>query len=316
MNHRDLRLAAWPHVAVIACVLLIAGCQDGSGPGLVTSPEGKPAYEAAKPPPTPPPAADPAIAYVVQRANGDSELKVMNADGSNQTTIFTGTWLLNTPSWSPDGQSLTFAWNGDLWLIDVEVVGGVPTGSNARVLLDRSENLFSPAWSPLGDRIAFVDVALRTIETIDPATREEVVLYSSPSGGLSSPTWNADATKIAFVEGGAVRVLDLGSASVTTVLESAWGQQFSGGPGALDWARTQDALAFSVGSERGHDLAVYVMQLPGTPTFVVAGAGPTWSPNDQGILFVGRQGFSKIDLATGQITRVGSTGMWPDWRRF
>ena len=54
-QHGRLAVAVWPCFVVFACILLVLGCQDGSGPNLVTSPEGKPDFDAVKPPPPPPP---------------------------------------------------------------------------------------------------------------------------------------------------------------------------------------------------------------------------------------------------------------------
>jgi len=311
MNDRTFRLAAWPHVVVIACVLLFAGCQDGSGPGLVTSPEGKPAFEGAKPPPPPPPPADPAIAFVAQRGGRNLyDLKVMNVDGSNVTTIYTAsTVLFGLPSWSPDGHSIAFVKSNDLWLIDVSVSNGVPTGTNARVLLDRSTSVSHPDWSADGTRIAFVDVSIGTLEVIPSIGGATEVLYtSSPGVWPSHPAWSRDGTQIAFTEGGAIRILDRVTGQAGTALEAV-GAQF------LDWARTQDALTFEAGP--GGVQGVYILQLAvGTPTLVVAGGySPTWSPDDQEILF-SSSGLSKVNLASGQITSLGVSGrpMWPDWR--
>jgi len=187
MNRRDLRLAAWPHVAVIACVLLIAGCQDGSGPGLVTSPEGKPAFEGAKPPPPPPPPpADPAIVSVTG-TNRRTNLHVMNADGSNFTTIFSNSyndsWRMS-PSWSPDGGSIAFirstgpsnAIVTEISAIDVDVVNGVPTGTNLRALFAGRFSPFETAWSPLGDQIAYIHGT--SIKTIPAAGGDPLVVYT------------------------------------------------------------------------------------------------------------------------------------------
>jgi len=319
-HHRHLGLAAGPCIVVIACVLLVAGCQDGSGPGLVTSPEGKPAYDGAKPPPPPP--ADPAIAFYVRPAHPPYYLKVMDADGSNVATIYTSTSLmLGWPSWSPDGHSIAFmdgSPSPDLWRIDVSVVNGAPVGSNATRLLDRTTSIWHPAWSPLGDQIAFVDLQQRTIEVIPAAGGVPSVLYTSPVAFGLGLAWSPDASKIAFVESPSaseisLHVLDINDRTVTTVLGSEWGQQLGGGgPTVPDWARTQDMLAF-----QGPQGMIYTMQLPsGTPTLVAEGNWPTWSPDDREILFTSPRGsFTKVNLATGLITRLGS-GMWPDWRRF
>ena len=318
------QMAAWPLPMVIACVVLLASCQENSGPSLVASPVAKPAADGAKPPPPPP--ADPAIAFVDRDY---TELQVMNADGSNQTTVFEAS-RLDHPSWSPDGQTIAFT-QGDngLWLIDVEVVSGVPTGTNARVLLNRA-NIYDVACSPLGDRIAFADVVPKTIESIPVGGGTPEVWYTSESGATPRfPTWSRDASQIAFVEGdsGPLRMLDVATGQANTILGAEWGQQLgeSASPRFIDWARTQDALVFDAGpGGRTGYKAVYMMQLPaGTPTFVVGGMKrsqarmPTWSPDDREIIFAKSYGdLYKVDLATAGTTKLRVSGKHADWRRF
>src|SRR5438046_898469 len=100
--------------------------------------------------------ADPAIAYV-----NNNKLMVMNTDGSNQTVIVSST-SIGAPSWSPDAHSIVFpgiinAVNS-LWIVDVAVVNGIPTGSNLhRVTINLAGTQGSPSWSPLGDAIAFTN---------------------------------------------------------------------------------------------------------------------------------------------------------------
>jgi hypothetical protein len=61
-----------------------------------------------KPSPTPPALQNSAIVYI----SGDS-IKIADADGSNQITLFTDRFAqITSPSWAPDGDKIIF--NGDL----------------------------------------------------------------------------------------------------------------------------------------------------------------------------------------------------------
>src|SRR5690242_6348625 len=136
-------------------------------------------------------AADPAIAYV-----SNNNLMVMNADGSNQTVISSGG--ASTPSWSPDAHSLVFARSGGLWIIDVAVVNGVPTGSNLhQIPFTLAGTQGNPSWSPLGDRIAFTNTTSpaydRNIYTVSPSGGDLVIVYTSASGLTPrQPDWSPD----------------------------------------------------------------------------------------------------------------------------
>ena len=172
----------------LVCAFLFAGCEEISGPSFVGSSDPKPGAQG--PPPQPPTPADPAIAFVARAGGGPWDLRVMNADGSNVRTIYTataGSQIL--PSWSPDGHSIAFINSWNLWRIDVTVVNGVPTGTNAAVLLDKTSSLSEPAWSPLGDEIAFVDINLKTLEVVPATGGVPEVLYSSPNT-LAYPAWS------------------------------------------------------------------------------------------------------------------------------
>jgi tricorn protease len=57
--------------------------------------------------------------------------------------------LAEDPALSPDGQTIAFAWRGDLWTVAV-------TGGVARVLTQHPAVDSSPVFSPDGKQIAFV----------------------------------------------------------------------------------------------------------------------------------------------------------------
>jgi len=284
------------------------------------------------------PPADPAIAFVQTGKRSANKIMVMNDDGSNQALMYEGPFeAYGNPSWSPDGNSI--AWSGPLhtngyyeygiWRIDVEVIDGVPQGSNLMQLAhsDGSDSFGSAAWSPLGDEIAYrVNPPGDPGERIDavPATGgDSYTIYTSPDGfGIGrSVTWRSDGTQLALIgieisagaDGKSIIIVDRATGTVTDTLLTG---QFDFT--RLDWAQGLDILAF-------HDMStsmIYTVDIEtGTSVPVTEGAAPSWSPDNSKLAYIepGRQPrfnkISTVDLDTGEITRLAS-GINPDWRRF
>ncbi len=269
-----------------------------------------------KPPEDPPPPADPAIAFVVHASKND-KLMVMDSDGSNQTEVYRveGTTDLTNPSWSPDGQSIAFIQAPfELWRIDVEVVDGEPRGSNAYPLL---EDATSPEWSPAGDEILFVSCCGfgNMLQVVDALGGTPRTLYTaSPESRISCAAWSPNASTVAFVEAepeaASIKILNVVSGEVTTVL----GSLALGNMTRLDWARirTEHELAFGTAGEL-HTVDI----ASGVRTFVTEGSTPSWSPDDNQLVFMTlRHQIATYNTLTGKTETLARSGWYPDWRRF
>lgn len=258
--------------------------------------------------------ADPAIAVTL-----DEQLRVMNSDGSNAATVYAAEHDLSPvgqPTWSPDGRSIAF---GDLWSlrrIDVIVDQGTPKGVNSIELVPYVPGIVgcsSSAWSPTGAEIVFAQMyepeGLWSVPAEGGATS---VLYTSPAGvRLFWPAWSPDGAYIAFVEQEpdgtwAVRVLNRATLEVVTIA------RHSNVIRALDWARTQNALALDLGGN------VYRLDIgTGQLDLVIKNAScPAWSPDDSHILFNRSGKLLVLDIGAGKVTSLRPGGDWPDWRRF
>jgi Tol biopolymer transport system component len=174
----------------------------------------------------------------------DDDLYVMDGDGTGRVLIALGAFTVSGYSWSPDGRMIAFTQSGlrdDLFYQEVWVTstdgsgllrlaedGGSPSwapdsrriayegagqirlinadGTGDSRLTNQRYGASQPAWSPAGDRIAFVTELDQPPER--PADRHIFVINPDGTGGLNltkggtdddSPTWSPDGSKIAFV---------------------------------------------------------------------------------------------------------------------
>lgn len=272
----------------------------------------------------------PALPVIAYQGDQVDDIMVMNADGSNQVMVFDNTQGMESglPSWSPDGASIAFVNYHELWRVDVVLVNGVPTGQNAHMIAADDAcggaACLVPAWSPLGTVIATRTRASDggDIWLVPSDGGVPTRLYTSPAGSfIFSMAWRSDGTQLAFSEAvnyggpGSIKVLDLASGTVTTVL----GPSDSQYP-FLDWSETEDLLAYStVGGARD---GIYTLDLTtGDSAWVDYGKAPTFSPDTSKIAFQDRcprGGFKmclwSIDLVTEETVNL-ARGTFPDWAR-
>ena len=132
------------------------------------------------------------IAFSSFKAPGNDDLFVIGADGAGLRRLTAGPAYDLTPDWSPDGKTIVFARDGDIWLTNA-------AGGHLRQLTSGSERDSSPAWSPDGIRIMFVRGDTARGNSLTSATRVIVMnadgrrmrrlQWKSTRESLLSPAW-------------------------------------------------------------------------------------------------------------------------------
>ena len=144
------------------------------------------------------------------RRDGDAEIYLMNADGSDQQNLTLSSSYDSGPAWSPDGTQIAFR-SDRTGVFQIYLMA--PDGFDVRTIPGHPVSCMAPTWSPDGTRLAFrTETDIRIIEVdgtevarLDPAWTQY--------GGV---VWSPDGRELAFHVLGRVGVLDIYTISVET----------------------------------------------------------------------------------------------------
>jgi len=142
------------------------------------------------------------IAFV----DGDTEIYIMNADGTNAVKVTQGVTAVE-PSWSPNGQQLVYTLvrdtENDIYIINVDGSG------NHQLVPSRADvKNHSPSWSATGQKIAFSarENGTNVIYVINADGSNMTQLTRVDNSDV--PSWSPDDRYILFVRRGQIYVMN------------------------------------------------------------------------------------------------------------
>jgi WD40 repeat protein len=288
---------------------------ETSTPVVIISPTSTPITEEDLKPPV-----NGAIIYSSD-LDGDFEIWVINADGSDQQKLTDNDATDWSPSWSPDGEQIAFVSNRDgndeIYVMDAD-------GSNVRRLTqttDASESF--PAWSPDGTVISFDsdrdgnwEIYTMTRDGSDPLR-----LTNNPADDWIT-SWSPDGNQIAFESkrDGNYEIYVMGS-------DGSDQQRLTDNQthdGFLAWSPDGTKIAFM--SQQDGNYEIYVMNPDGTEQQRLTensaqDSDPAWSPDGEWLAFVSqRDGNDEIYIMKSdgsdlrQLTDNNARNWSPTWQ--
>ncbi|WP_455279239.1 CFI-box-CTERM domain-containing protein [[Eubacterium] cellulosolvens] len=260
------------------------------------------------------------IAFASDR-DGDYEIYVMNADGSNVTQLTNNSVDDWAPAWSPDGSKIAFTHEVDS---DLEIYVMNSNGSDVIRLTNSSGVDDNPAWSSNGSKIAFdsersgnyTEIYIMNID----GTNQTVITNNQSD---YSPAWSPDGSRIAFHSD-----RDLNDEIYTMDPDGSNPQKLTNNlerDATPDWHPNGSKIVFS--SKRGTVFTtIYVMDANGSNQTKLTNNtngdyAPAYSPDGMKIVFMRSDGNNtEIFLmdAEGsnqtQLTNNTANDGWPNWQ--
>jgi Tol biopolymer transport system component len=235
------------------------------------------------------------IVFESQR-DGNSEIYVMNADGSAQTRLTANTADDTHPVGSPDGLQIAFEsqrdGNSEIYVMNAD-------GSAQTRLTNNTADDTQPVWSTLGSRLAFVSTRDGNSEIyVMNADGSAQTRLTSNSADDTNPIWSPDGTRIAFISdrdgNSEIYVMNADGSAQTRLTNNTAAEC------CFAWSPNGARIAFQ--SDRDGNSEIYVMNADGSAQTRLTDhpaldTGPIWSPDGTRIAFISdRDGNREIYL--------------------
>ena len=242
---------------------------------------------------TPPPQLSSGKIVFERTVDNNTDIYVMDSDGSNQTNLTNNSaWDIH-PTWSPDGGKIAFVsdreGNRQIYIINAD--GSNPVKVTSNIYAE------TPDWSPDGGKMTFARYfggSSRDIYTMDVDGSSQKNLTNDSQS--YSPSWSQDGSKIAFTGWDGdyeIYVIDRDGKNRTQLTNNGflkWDKFPS-------WSPDGTKIAFSSDMDNSSsDADIYVMNSDGsdqinlTNTPNAGDSYPSWSQDSKKIIYVSGTG--------------------------
>ena len=241
--------------------------------------------------------------------DGNSEIYIMNPDGSKQVNLTRHPSRDLAPVWSPTGEHIAFNSDRDgtrdIYIMDAD-------GKNVRKVFRNLAYREYPTWSPDGQKLAYLHASDWNIYvgTIDGGQEERITATNFLGG---SPAWSPDGSEIAFIltagqDNYQLRVFNLQTRAEKVLMPNGEPGRF----GDPDWSSDGTRIAF-YWAKKG----IYVMDRygRGVKPLVSNASRPTWSPLGNELVYGKKQQLFKFNLSSRRSKQLthGAINFGADW---
>jgi Tol biopolymer transport system component/tRNA A-37 threonylcarbamoyl transferase component Bud32 len=263
------------------------------------------------------------VAFTRLDAGGTRRIAVAPLRDTSAVTILTtasdGLWNHDSPAWSPDGRTICYSTQTDLWTVDA--AGGKP-----QRLTKEGEADFEPAWSADGRWVYFTSMRGQTTAIWRvPAGGGAAERVTMGSGPERQPSLSLDGTKLVY------STFNLNSNLVVRDIRTGREVEFGGERRELYPAFAPDASAIVYVSDQVKsppDLWIQPLSADGSPAGQArrltdhpgTAAYPSYSPDGRWIAYhralEGRRGIWIVPAAGGppaQFTTESAVDIHPVW---